>query len=802
MSALRKKIENRFESLAITVCRRPWVVLAIAFAFIAVLALQLPKLTMDTSSEGMFHENDPILKSYYEFREQFGRDEMVVIAIQPKNIFALSFLKKLEKLHYALEENVAHLYDITSLINVRNTYGVKGGIVVDDLLRRMPDSSAVAMKNFKINVLSHPLYLNRFISKDGKITAIVIETNNYSSLMAKGEKQDFFKAQTDIGINEEQKYLTEKENSKAVKSVKKIISKFRSDDFKIFLAGSPVARDTFTRAMKMDFKKFIGISIIIIAVCLGVMFRRVSGVFLPLIIVILSLVSTLGFIGLMGINVSMPTLILPSLLLVIGVGDCVHLLAIFYEKLKETNEKTGSIVHALRHSGLPIVITSLTTMAGLLSFSFAEVAPISHLGIYSSIGIFLAMLYSLVLLPAFLSILPIKLTQETHGHDINLDNVLNYIADFSIKHTKSIVYGGIIIIIGFSIGLTQFHFSHDQLSWLPKSSPVRISTLKIDKELNGTVTAEVIVDTGRENGLYDLSVLKNLEHLTKEIGQLENGKIFAGKIISVVDILKEINQALHQNNSEHYIIPENQKLIPQEFLLFENSGSDDLEDVIDSSFRIARFTIKTPWADAYQYVPFLKEIEERFSNTFGTTAKVTVTGMMALYNGAFLAAIQSASTSYAFAFVIISVIIIFLVGKLRMGVICLIPNFAPIIITMGLMGWLGISLDMFSMMVGSVAIGIVVDDTIHFIYNFKRYYQQSANIPLAIRQTINTTGRAMLITSVVLTLGFFIYLFAVMNNLFYFGLLTGITVLLALLADFVFLPALINFFPSVTKTIK
>jgi len=799
MSVLRKKVENQFESLATIICHRPWIILTITFVIIVALALQLSKLTMDTSSEGMFHKNDPILKSYYEFREQFGRDEMVVIAIQPKNIFDLSFLKKLKKLHYALEENVPHLYDITSLINVRHTYGVKGGIVVDDLLRKFPDGSAASMKHLKTRVLSSPLYLNRFISKDGKITAMVIETNNYSNLMGKGDEKDFFKAQTDIGEKKEKKYLTEKENSQVVKSVKKILSKFRSDDFKIYLAGSPVARNAFTRAMKMDFKKFIGLSVIIIAVCLGVMFRRVSGVFLPLIIVLLALVSTLGFIGLMGINVSMPTLILPSLLLVIGVGDCVHLLAEFYQNLKETKDKNASVIHALRHSGFPIVLTSLTTMAGLSSFAFAEIAPICHLGIYSSIGILLAMLYSLVLLPAFLVILPIKTIHKMRDHAF-LDIVLNFIADFSIKRAKLIVYGGTILTLAFAVGISRFHFSHDQLSWLPKNSPVRKSTLKIDKELNGTVTVEVIVDTGRENGLYDLSVLKKLENLTKEIGQLKNGGIFAGKIISVVDILKEINQALHQNKSQYYIIPDNPKLIPQEFLLFENSGSDDLEDVIDSNFRIARFTIKTPWADAYQYVPFLKKIEARFQDTFGTSAKITVTGMMALYNGAFLAAIQSASASYAFAFAIISVMIILLVGKLRMGIMCLIPNFAPIIITMGLMGWLGISLDMFSMMVGAVAIGIVVDDTIHFIYNFKRYFQESGNVPMAIHQTINTTGKAMLITSVVLSLGFFVYLFAVMNNLFYFGLLTGITVLLALLADFIFLPALIIFFPSFSKT--
>lgn len=800
MTDIRKQIENQFENFARLICRRHWLILAIMFILVVGLALQIPRLTIDTSNEAFFHKDDPTLKLYNEFRDQFGRDEMIVIAIQPTNVFDFSFLKKLKALHNDLEENVPHIMEITSLINARNTRGDKGSLIVEDLLENWPEDSA-ALNDLKNRVMTNPLYQNRLISEDGRLTTIIIETDCYSSLGIEIDALSDFDESQPAEQTEKRPYLTTEENSAAVEATQVVLTKYRADEFKIYLAGSPVVMDTFKRAMIKDMKKFMRLAVLTIGICLFLMFRRISGVLLPLLIVALSLVSTLGLMGILGVQIKMPTTILPSFLLAVGVGGCVHLLAIFFQNLQKTEDQEGAIVHALGHSGLPVAITSLTTMAGLASFTTAEVAPIADLGIYSSIGVILALIYTIVLLPTFLAIFPIRAKKNFQTHQAVLDKILSGIANFSIEHSKAILIMSVFVIFVALIGAARLHFSHNVLSWLPQDSNIRRSTEKIDKELKGTVVVEVILDTGRENGLYDPATLKNLDQLARIFEQMKQGSLFVGKVISVADVLKEIHQALNENRSEFYVIPNDRKLIPQEFLLFENSGSDDLEDVIDSRFRLARFTVKVPWTDALQYIPFLKEVEARFRDTFGTDVQITVTGMMALFGRTFNAAIHSAAESYVFAFVVITLMMILLTGSIRIGFISMIPNLTPIIVTMGIMGWFGFPLNMFTMLIGAIAIGLAVDDTVHFMYNFRRYYYEFGDVRESVHQTFNTAGRAMLVTSIVLSIGFFIFMFASMNNIFFFGFLTGITVLLALLADFIMAPALMSLInqPTINK---
>ena len=367
-----------------------------------------------------------------------------------------------------------------------------------------------------------------------------------------------------------------------------------------------------------------------------------------------------------------------------------------------------------------------------------------------------------------------------------------------INEAKNILIT-IIAAIGICIalaGLPRLQFSHNLLSWLPDDLPVRTATESIDLNLRGSVALEVVLDTGRENGLYDRDVLVAIDTLANELEQFKQDELYVGKVVAVSTILKEIHQALNENRSEMYKIPDNGALIPQEFLLFENSGSDDLEDMVDSRFQLARVTIKVPWRDSLTYVPFIKEIEERFAAAFadldkaGKPVEVTTTGIMALFARILYATMHSAAQSYGIAIAVISLMMILMIGNWRLGLIAMIPNIGPIAIVMGIMGWFAIPLDMFTMMVASIAIGLAVDDTVHFIYNFKRYYTESGDVRDAVGHTLHTAGRAMLTTSIVLSIGFFIFMFASMNNVFYFGMLVGMAIILALLGDFFLAPAL------------
>jgi hypothetical protein len=311
----------------------------------------------------------------------------------------------------------------------------------------------------------------------------------------------------------------------------------------------------------------------------------------------------------------------------------------------------------------------------------------------------------------------------------------------------------------------------------------------IDRELKGSITLEVVIDTGRVNGLYDPELLNRIESAAAHVKTLEYEELYVGKAWSLTTILKEIHQALNENRPDYYRIPQNRDLIAQEFLLFENSGSDDLEDFVDSQFSKARLTIKVPFEDAYHAGIFIAQVNAYFDRYF-PDADVTLTGMIGLLSRTITAAIHTMAQSYAIALSVITILMVLLIGRIRIGLLSMIPNLAPILLMLGVIGFFNLSMDLFTMMVASIAIGLAVDDTIHFMHNFRRYYDLSGDPVLAVHKTMQTTGRAMLVTSIVLSIGFFVFAFATMENIRNFGLLTGFTILMALLADYLLAPAL------------
>lgn len=802
MSGLRDKAEKFFDRATDLIIRFRFVVMILMLMIAVLLSANIRNLQFDTSNEGFLRPDDPILFTYNEFRDQFGRDDMVILAIHSSDIFSFSFLNKLRELHDRIESDIDNINDINSMVNARSTRGEGDVLLVDDLLANFPASQG-DLEELRSRVMSNPLYRNYLISENGLYTTLVVESDVYTSIgeqdLFEGFESDTLDATEDEEDLSSGNFISDEENSEFVKAVYEIVQDYQRDDFQIYMAGSPAVMHTIKQFMKSDVKKFMRVAILVIGVCLFVMFRRVTGVILPLVVVAVSVGSTVGLMALLGVSFKLPTTILPSFLLAVGVGASVHVLSLTFQGVRRGVHQHQAIRDAFSHSGLAIVMTSLTTAAGLASFSLAGVAPIADLGIFSSIGVMLSLFYSLTLLPALLAIAPIK---QTDGEKIagknKIDRLLEYLADFSLNHHRGVlvVSAGIILIALY--GAAQVRFSHQVLKWLPEGLDIRESTEVIDKELKGSVVLEVLLDTGKENGLYDREILLAIDRLTEKVEEdYKNEQVFVGKTISVTTILKEIHQALHGNNSDFYKIPDNQRLIPQEFLLFENSGSDDLQDVVDSRFQIARISLKVPWEDALLYRSFIVDVQQRFDNEFGgrilaggEPMSVTVTGIMSLFGRIITAAIYSAAQSYTIALAVITVLMIVLIGNLRLGLISMIPNLTPIVSVVGFMGLANIQFDMFTMLIASIAIGLAVDDTIHFMYNFRKYYEKTGNVKEAVQRTLQTAGRAMLTTSVVLSIGFFIFTLASMNNLFYFGLLTGVAILLALAADLILAPAL------------
>jgi hypothetical protein len=333
-------------------------------------------------------------------------------------------------------------------------------------------------------------------------------------------------------------------------------------------------------------------------------------------------------------------------------------------------------------------------------------------------------------------------------------------------------------------------FSLNAMNWLPEDSTVRTGTRLMDGKNGGTIMLEVIVDTARDNGLHDPDLLARMAEAGETIPTLSRHHIRAGKVFSIADVLKETHRALNQDRDEAYIVPYNRQLIAQELILFESSGSDDLAELADSSYRIGRLSILAPFTDSILYKDYVDMINAYLRQQFPRET-ITLTGHMALFIGITKLFITSMGKSYLFALIVITFLMILMIGRLKVGMMSMVANIVPIILIFGIMGIFDIPIDLMTVLIGSIVLGLVVDDTIHFLHHFRQAYDTVGCVETAVRETLYTTGRALVITSLVLCGGFLIYTTAYLSCYVWLGILVACAVIFALAADLLLVPALL-----------
>ncbi len=788
---MRDRIEHAFEAWGRWVSRHAGRTIAVTLLALLALAANLPEVELDVSTEAFLKEDDPIRLGYDAFRELFGRDERVIIAVEGEDVFEPRFLERLRALHRDLEQEVPALQDLTSLINARDTRGEGDELIVEELFEDWPETPE-ALARVRARALSNPLYRDQLLDAEAKVTTLLIETDAYSSLGEGVEELGGFGGGGASGAGPPRRFLTGAENAAIVEAIWDVTARYDAPDFRVYVAGTPAMIHYFQLWMQRDMARFTLLAVACIGAFLAFLFRRVVGVALPLLVAVLSLVGTLGLMGWLGIRITLPLQILPSFLLAVGVGGAVHVLVIFFQRRARGEGREAAIAGSLGHTGLAVVMTSLTTAGGLASFVAAELAPVAELGAVAPVGVLISLVLTLVLVPALLAVLPLREGAPAGSAGPVARRWLVRAGGFATRQAWSVVlvWSGVLAVAG--LGAAQLRFSHEPLSWFPEENPFRVASELVNERLRGSMFLELLVDTGVENGLHEPDVLRRMDAMRRSAARLQRGDIYVGKSVSLVDVIEEIHQALNQNRPEFHTLPESRQLVAQELLLFENSGSDDLTDVVDPQFRLGRFTMKLPFVDALQYPAFLEEVDARFRAILGDRADLEVTGLMSIMSRTFKAVMHTMARSYALAFLVITPLMVLLIGSLRLGLLSMVPNIAPILVTLGVMGWLGLPIDFFTLMIGSIAIGLAVDDTIHFMHNFRRSFARSGDVVAAVRETLGTTGQAMLFTSLVLATGFAVFAFAELTVLARFGLLTGLTILVAFLADLILTPALMS----------
>jgi uncharacterized protein len=795
----RRAIDDVFGRWGEFVAAHPWPVIAATILTVACVAPQARFVEVTTNSEEFLLPDHPIRVAYNDFKAQFGSDNYVLITLTHDEIFSHDFLEWLTRIHESIEDRVPYVQEITSLVNVRSTRGEGDELIVDDLLDDWPEDDA-ALSDLKALVESTPFHRRMVLGDDGRRTAIQIELDAYgpgdevaSDLAGfEDELDDLGQPLTSEELASERGLFTGAQEIETMTAVREILSEFSRPDVEVHLAGTPYVNVRLYEAMSRNMALFMVLSIFSVAIVLGVVFRRIAGVTLPFVTVFGSLAILMGVIGIRGEAVNMTIQVLPSFLLAVGCSSSIHLLVIFFQEFDSGASRANALPRSLRHAGAPISLACLTTAAGLASFLVADIAPVRDIGFMAPIGIVAGLVLCLSSLPALLMVIPLRRRPATDQRRSRaIGGFVSTVGDLGFRRPWLILTCTTLIVIASLLGVIQVRFDHDMLTWFPDGDRIHEATSVTDTLMGGTTSSEIVIDTGRENGLHAPEFQRTLDRFESKIESDPLDRDRIRKTISVNGVLKEIHQALHGNDPSYYVTPDDRALIAQELLLFENSGSDDLEKIVDSRFQIARLSVRSIWGSGAEVAPYVRRIEHTAREAF-PDAKVEVTGLIPILMTAMVEVEAGMKRSYALALMTITPLMMLLIGSLRGGLLSMVPNLAPIIGVMGLMGWFDIPFDVFTIMTGSVAIGLAVDDTIHFLHGFYREFERTGDTRASIAHTLETTGEALLTTSIVLSIGFSVFMFATMPNLQTFGLITTLAIIFAFVADILIAPALVT----------
>ena len=771
---MREKIELFFQRWGLFCALHPKSVLLGVIALSAFLASSLPP-RFDTTIEGVLRKDSPAILTYDQLREQFGRDVYMIATITTDEIFTPAFIARLQQVETDAWKKVPWIDDLILLTNARAIYADGDDVRIEGLFENWPDTAD--MEDIIRRVQESQVYRNLVLSDDHRTTAILVRLQNFYPDEETGELLN----------------LGEPQFVQSAEGMRDMLRPFAEAGDRVAVAGTPVVVTELQIAMQKDMGRFTLLTIVFVALMLWWLFRRFSAVSLPLLVVILAALGTMGLLAWTDTPLQMPLVILPSFLIAVGIGDSIHLISIFYQQLRRSTSVVEAIGHAMRHTGLAMFLTSITTAAGLLSFAGSDILPVSSLGWVAASGVMLAWFYSITLLPAGLALMQRFFVTGSNSPAPRAHQGMNRFTDTCIH--LAIHYPRQIIVLSiFCAGValwqaSQLHFSHHPLKWLPEDWPIRQATAVIDGTLSGSMNVELLLDSGEQDGWRNSARMQQLAALTDSLGNAEFS-VPVRKIQSVTDMLREMNQALHGGEPAYYVTPDNDPLLAQELFLLEMSAANDLYRRVDRDYRTTRITLSVPWVDTLYYATLVQELETLARSQISADIKVTATGMVPVLGRTLAAVIIDTARSYGIAFVVIGIMMMLLLGRIKAGVIAMIPNLLPILMALGFMHAAGIPLDMFSMLVGAIAMGLAVDDTIHFMHHYEQNRSRGASPQKAIELTLHESGRAMLTTSIILAGGFMVFIFSQMNNLTGFGLVTAFTIAVALLADFLLAPAL------------
>ncbi len=670
------------------------------------------------------------------------------------------------------DEGGSLIEEIVSLINVRRTVFEGGAVRVRGLLDggTPPAEELAALRE---EVLGDPTLDGFVVGDDGKIAVIMLRTNAV----------DF------------------EGRSAIYHALLDEVKPFDTEGFRVSVSGMPALNAELVETMQADLRRLIAAAFFVMALVLGFLFRSALGVVAPLVVVAMAAIWTLGSMAANGTPVTLLTNIIPAFLACVGLGDSIHVQAVHRDNLARGMSNRDAIISAIGSTGMPIVFTSLTTAVGLLSFKFAEMDAIAEMGVFAAGGVMSALLLSVTVLPiamSFRSPAPVARPDGAAKGERRrdaVDKLLDVATALSAKRSAPVLAVGAALMVVAAMGISRIEVYHNPVEWLAEDYPARVEIERLDHHVGGTAQVNVVIEADGERGLRDLDLLQRLERFDKHVRDFEHpetGERIVTGTSSLLDIVKETNRALQGGDPDEYRLPDTQRGVSDVLFLFENASPRDLRRLATADLSKSHLTIRLHWMDATSYKPFTEWLEEGIQREFGDKALVRPTGSVYELVTTVGGLISDLLRSFGAALVSVTLMMVILLRSPTLGLISMIPNLVPVGLVMGFMGFAGIPLDLTNLLIASIVIGVAVDNTVHYVFQWKTAKETGAGTEGGIRYALEHAGRALVGTGFILALGFGVYLVSSMVNIRRFGMLVGSACVFALFTNLVFAPALLR----------
>ncbi|MBO6763946.1 MAG: MMPL family transporter [Maricaulis sp.] len=765
MGAIRNRTDMFATALAEAMIRWRWIVILATILATVGFAMGMPRLAFDTNYRAFFSDENPELAAFENFQATYTKNDNFLIVVRPAdgNVFSQTTLAAVEEITEAGWQ-VPYAIRVDSITNFQHTWADGDNLIVEDLVRGARTLSDTELSERSAVALNEPLLRNQLITEDASVTAIniVLQYPEESAM----------------------------EVPEAVAVVRALRDRIEADypDIDIALSGVSMMNNAFMESGMGDMAKLIPLMYLVLLAIMMVAIRSVSGTVATLFLILFSSIVSMGSAGFLAIGLTPVSASAPTIVLTLAIADSIHILMSMRQRMRDGLPKRDAIVDAVRINFLAVTITSLTTIIGFMALNLSDAPPFGHLGTMTAIGIAAAWLLSITFLPAIVSVLPMKAApRKADGKDATAR--MGQLAGFVTRHSRGVLIASSAASAALIALIPTIEFNDQWVNYFSPSLEVRQDN-DTALEYFGLYPIEFSVPADGAGGVSDPVYLERLDAFASWARQQDG----VTHVYSITDIMRRLNRNMHEDDPAYFRIPDDRSLAAQYLLLYELSlpYGLDLNDRINIDKSATRMTVTLDNVTTRETKDFLDAAEAWLAENTPDYMHTSATGAQVMFAYVAERNVNSMISGNIIAILAIGLVMVMALRSFRLGLLSLIPNTLPILTTFGtwalLVGTVGFSVAA----VGAVSLGIVVDDTVHFLTKYRRArMERGASTAEAIRYAFETVGMAVVINTIILAAGFAVLAMSTFKLNADMGLLTALAIVFALVLDFLLLPALL-----------